>query len=144
MKVLIATDGSTWSHDAMVEASRLVPLKDAEVHVVAVASLAPLMTGYEAAAAMTTLVIEREEATATLNAAKAVGDLAALGISATPHERTGDPGDEIVALARELQADLVVIGSHGKNFFERLFMGSTSDAVAHRWHGAVLVVRPKA
>lgn len=142
MKILIATDGSPWSHDAIREAARLLPLKGAEVHVVSVASLVPLMMGYEATAAGAALVVERELAIAHVDAEKAVALLAALGVAATAHEREGEAAHEILALGRELAPDLVVLGAHGKNALERLFLGSTSDAVIHRWPGAVLVVRP--
>jgi nucleotide-binding universal stress UspA family protein len=142
MKVLIATDGSTWSHAAIREAARLLPLKDAEVHVVSVANLVPLMTGYESAAAVT-MVVDREIAAARIDAEKAVAILAELGVTATAHEREGEAAREILALGRELAPDLVVLGAHGKNALERLFLGSTSDAVIHRWGGAVLVIRPR-
>lgn len=143
MKILIATDGSPWSHDAIHEAARLLPLRDAEVHVVSVASLVPLMMGYEASAAGAALVVEREIKHAHLDAEKAVALLAELGVQATAHDREGEAAREILALGRELAPDLVVLGAHGKNALERLFLGSTSDAVIHHWGGAVLVVRPK-
>lgn len=143
MKILIATDGSPWSHDAIREAARLLPLKDAEVHVVSVASLVPLMMAYEPSPAGVALVVERELAHARLDAAKAVALLAELGVPATAHEREGEAAHEILALGRELAPDLLVLGAHGKNALERLFLGSTSDAVIHRWPGAALVVRPR-
>ena len=142
MKILIATDGSPWSHDAIREAARLLPLRDAEVHVVSVASLVPLMMGYETTTAAAALVVEREVVHARLDGAKAVALLAELGVPATAHEREGDAAHEILALGRELAPDLIVLGAHGKNALERLFLGSTSVAVIHRWPGAVLVVRP--
>ncbi len=144
MKILIATDGSAWSHDAIREAARLLPLKDAEVHVVSVANLVPLMMSYETTASAAALVIDREVAGAKIDAAKAVALLTELGIPATAHEREGEAPHEILALGAELKPDLIVLGAHGKNALERLFLGSTSDAVIHHWPGAVLVVRPKA
>ena len=144
MKILIATDGSTWSHDAIREAARLLPLKDAEVHVLSVANLVPLMMNYETTAVAAALVVDREVTAAKLDAAKAVALLAELGVAATPHERDGEAAREILALGRELAPDLIVLGAHGKNALERLFLGSTSDAVIHHWAGPVLVIRPRA
>ena len=143
MKVLIATDGSSWSHDAIREAARLLPLQEAEVHVLAVANLVPLMMNYETTAVAAALVVEREVANAFAEADRAVALLAELGVKATAHERDGEAGHEIVAFAKALAPDLLVIGAHGKNALERLFLGSTSDAVIHHWGGAVLVIRPK-
>ena len=144
MKILIATDGTPASEGAIREAARLLPLKDAEVHVACVADLLPLVAGYEASAAAATIVIEQQLAGAHLDGAKAVALLAELGVPATAHDREGDPATEILALGRSLAVDLLVLGAHGKNGFERLIFGSTSDAVAHRWDGAVLIVRPQA
>lgn len=79
-----------------------------------------------------------------LDGAKAVALLASLDVAATAHDREGEPATEILALGRELGADLLVLGSHGKNGLERFFVGSTSDDVAHGWGGALLIVQPKA
>lgn len=144
MKVLIATDGSAISEAALREAARLLPLTTAEVHVACVANLMPMLAGYEPTAVASALVIDRELAGAHLDGVKAVALLESLGVTATAHDREGDPATALLALGRELDADLIVVGSHGKNGFERLFFGSTSDAVAHHWGGAVLIVRPKA
>ena len=50
---------------------------------------------------------------------------------------------EIVALAEELQADLIVIGSRGLGGVRRALMGSVSDSVVRHAHCPVLVVRPE-
>ena len=42
---------------------------------------------------------------------------------------TGDPADEIVALAEEEKADLIVMGTHGRTGLGRLLMGSVAEAV---------------
>lgn len=144
MKILIATDGTPTSHAALREAARLVPLAAAEVHVVAVADLTPLVLTNEATAFAAAHVVDREIAHAMADAERAVALLAELGVAATAHERDGDAATQILALAAELAPDLVVVGAHGKNALERLVLGSTSDAVVHGWRGAVLVVRPKA
>jgi universal stress protein A len=49
---------------------------------------------------------------------------------------------EIVRLADKLEADLVVIGSHGHRGIQRL-LGSTASSVLHRANCDVLVVRAK-
>lgn len=53
----------------------------------------------------------------------------------------GLAADEIVRVAEEVQADLIIVGSHGKKAVDRLFMGSVSTAVVHRAKQPVLVVR---
>jgi nucleotide-binding universal stress UspA family protein len=60
------------------------------------------------------------------------------------HLAAGDAAKQILQLASDLQADVIVVGSHGKKALERLMMGSVSQAVVRKAQCAVLVARPKA
>ncbi len=53
----------------------------------------------------------------------------------------GRPDAEIVRLAEELQAGLIVVGSRGLGGVRRALMGSVSDSVVRHAHGPVLVAR---
>jgi nucleotide-binding universal stress UspA family protein len=53
----------------------------------------------------------------------------------------GAPKQAIVEEAEEWGADLIVVGSHGYGFWERMFLGSVSSAVVHHAPCSVLVVR---
>ncbi len=55
----------------------------------------------------------------------------------------GKPAKEILALAEELGADLILIGTHGRTGLPRLVMGSTAEHVVREAGCPVLVVRPK-
>jgi nucleotide-binding universal stress UspA family protein len=66
---------------------------------------------------------------------------AAGGIVTQAHLRVGRPDEEIVALAEELGAGLIVIGSRGLGGIRRALMGSVSDSVVRHAHCPVLVVR---
>jgi nucleotide-binding universal stress UspA family protein len=59
------------------------------------------------------------------------------------HARIGQPVREILDLAEEIGADLIVIGSHGRGAVGRLLLGSVSTAVLHGARCPVLVVRVK-
>lgn len=54
---------------------------------------------------------------------------------------TGHPVDQIVHQAEKLDADLIVIGSHGRGGLADVTMGSTSRRVLRRCAMPVLVVR---
>lgn len=148
MKILLTTDGSACSHHAIREATRLLPLRDAAVTLLAVTA-PPLvgmdpMVGYGLADGLTdTMQLERDVEATHTHLVEARRLLQEAGIQVTELEREGDPAGTILETARELQADLIVVGSHGRNAVERLLLGSVSEAVLHRWHGAVLVVRPQ-
>jgi nucleotide-binding universal stress UspA family protein len=60
-----------------------------------------------------------------------------------PHLRWEAPADEIAQLAADLDADLVVVGTHGRRGLSRLMMGSVAENVVRLAPCPVLVVRPK-
>ena len=61
-------------------------------------------------------------------------------VSATYLQPVGDPAAELVDAARELEADLVVLGRRSRSL-RRVVLGSVSDAVVRRAPCDVLVVR---
>ncbi len=66
------------------------------------------------------------------------------GIEEVPHEahvREGKPFVEIIKVARELEADVIVIGSHGQSGLAETLFGSTAERVVRKAPCAVLVVR---
>jgi nucleotide-binding universal stress UspA family protein len=62
------------------------------------------------------------------------------GKVAEAHTAAGRPGAEIVKLAEELGAGLVVLGSRGFGALKRAPMGSISNSVVRHAHGSVLIV----
>ena len=54
----------------------------------------------------------------------------------------GHPAREIVAQAERLPADLLVMGTHGRGGFERLFLGSVTEKVLRSTGVPVLTVPP--
>jgi nucleotide-binding universal stress UspA family protein len=59
------------------------------------------------------------------------------------HVRIGRPADEILALASEVGADLIIIGSKGVTGIERLMLGSVSEQVVREAKCTVEVARSK-
>ena len=51
---------------------------------------------------------------------------------------------EILVQAERLQSDLVVLGTHGRSGFERLFLGSTTEKVLRKARCPMMTVPPKA
>lgn len=60
---------------------------------------------------------------------------------ADAHLALGDADKEIVRLAEDMHADLIVVGSRGLGGVRRALMGSVSDSVMRHAHCSVLVVR---
>ncbi|MGP0063750.1 MAG: universal stress protein [Isosphaeraceae bacterium] len=53
----------------------------------------------------------------------------------------GDPANEILQMARELGADLIVMGTQGRTGLDRLILGSTAESVLARADCPVMVVK---
>jgi nucleotide-binding universal stress UspA family protein len=56
----------------------------------------------------------------------------------------GEPAGGIIDLAREVSADLIVIGSHGRTGLSRLLMGSIAEHVVRKAACPVLTVKTPA
>lgn len=65
----------------------------------------------------------------------------AAGIKVEFHQVSGTPAADICGLARNWQADLIVVGRGGKSGISELFLGSVSNWVMHHAPCSVLVVQ---
>lgn len=63
------------------------------------------------------------------------------GVSAQWQLKVGDPGSAIRDCAKAWQADLVVLGRHGRRGLAEVFLGSVSNYVIHYVPCSVLVVQ---
>ncbi len=64
----------------------------------------------------------------------------AMGIDATAYTRAGNPSKEIAALADELGADMIVVGTRGHGSLRGAFSGSVSHDLIKRAHVPVTVL----
>ena len=62
------------------------------------------------------------------------------GVSAKSTQLVGQPEEKICEFAKDVNADLIVIGSHGRTGLSELFLGSVSNYVSHHVPCAVLIV----
>ena len=63
------------------------------------------------------------------------------GTVAQTHLRVGVAAKEIVEVAEEIDAGLIVVGSRGQGGIRRALMGSVSDSVVKHAHCPVLITR---
>jgi nucleotide-binding universal stress UspA family protein len=146
MKTILATDGTKYSEAAAGILDKLSLGRGDEIRVVCVIDMAmPLAVDvYGGIMPDTTLI----ESAARENASQVLEDtMNRLRERFNEVEITGDilfgsPDSRIVEAAEELSAELIVIGSHGYNRWERMLLGSVSDSVVHHAHCSVLVARP--
>ena len=68
------------------------------------------------------------------------GELAGSGLHTTASEREGSVVEEILKAAREISADLIVMGSHGHGSVYCLLVGSVTEGVLKAGERPVLLV----
>jgi nucleotide-binding universal stress UspA family protein len=68
-------------------------------------------------------------------------DLRQRGIKASRRVQTGAPSEEIVKIAEEERADLIVMGTHGRAGLNHLLLGSVAERVVRLATCPVLTVR---
>ena len=144
--ILLATDGSKEAQLAATTAADLAKSTGSELHVVYVGHMPPVF--YESPGAwaldpeLQGRMGERAEEGARTKLEEEVQRVReAGGEVAEVHARLGRPDAEIVGLADELGAGLIVLGSRGLGPLRRALMGSVSDSVVRHAHCPVLVVR---
>jgi nucleotide-binding universal stress UspA family protein len=62
----------------------------------------------------------------------------------SPRTVSGYVEDEILLRIREWKPDLVILGTHGRNGFERFLLGSVATRIVHNGDANVLIVPPAA
>ncbi len=138
-RILLATDGSEEAELATRVAVELANSTGSELHLVHV-KLLPITPPYpEVLDWREDLERADREAQELLDEqVKMVED--AGGTVAGVHSREEQPAEEIVALAEELGAYVIVVGSRHRRRIRRAFAGSVSDWVVRHARCSVLVV----
>jgi nucleotide-binding universal stress UspA family protein len=139
-RILLATDGSKEAELAASTAADLAKGTGSELHLVTVALEYPYVYAYYDVRHPAEVERHRQEAQKILDQ-QVDRVVEAGGSGAKAHVSMGVPDEEIVVLAEELGADLVVVGSRGLGGMHRTLMGSVSDSVVRHAHCPVLVVR---
>ncbi len=142
--ILLATDGSLQAEQATKAAIELANATGSELHLVHVGVVpnclgdGPGTMGYDG---LLYEQIEREarEALRKLTWRTKVAG----GTVVATHLRLGGVADEIIGLAEEIGAGVIVMGSRGRGRLRRFLLGSVSGSVVRRARCSVLVVRPE-
>jgi nucleotide-binding universal stress UspA family protein len=139
-KILIATDGSDSSHEAVVFGLELAEEQGAWAHVVHVAPLVDAVPYSNFGFIAPTLPHEFDDRDYE-PLQKAVELATEKGIRVQTELLKGKPADEIVAYADSIDADLIVVGSRGHGAFTSALIGSVSRGVLRESRRPVLIVR---
>jgi nucleotide-binding universal stress UspA family protein len=146
MRILITTDGSDFSRAAVEKCCQMVVKpEETAIKIVSVYDLTLPLDVFPAPSEFS----DRLESGAREQAEEFAREAEALirehfphsNIDLTTQTAVGAPEKILIEEAKEWNADLVVVGSHGRGFWGRILLGSTTDALVHHAPCSVLVVR---
>jgi nucleotide-binding universal stress UspA family protein len=143
-KILLATDGSKEAQLAATTAADLAQRTNSELHVVTVGADLPLYELPDHPGRFEDMVREQRRQAEELleQQAKVIEEWGATVNER--HLREGRADEEIIILAEEIGAGLIVMGSRGHGRIRRALLGSVSDAVVRHAHCPVTIVRDTA
>jgi len=141
-RIVVGTDGSESSFDAVKQAVTLASATKAELHIVCVASLAADL----ALRGVTPLAIpanyDEEAKKAAADAVESAVQIAkAAGIAPAVHVLAGDASSALMDFCKTNNADLLVVGAHGMTGAARFLLGSVPNRCAHHAPCSVLIAR---
>lgn len=137
LKVLVATDGSSFADAAIDYAANWYWPANTEFRVINIieplSSLGPPTTHYKMASEL-------------LSASEDLVLKAALKLrnknwKVSNHVRGGFAAEEIINEAKEWEADLIIVGTHGRKGVSRFLLGSVAESVAAHAPCSVTVVK---
>ena len=147
MKIIIATDGSNYGASALNFAERVICEAGSEVEIVTVIEPA-------AGTELETIIESTEQLTNPDNPEcraavelleRSKGTLAEAcsgkGVSISTKVLAGPAARSIVEEAESWNAELIIVGSHGRGFWSRTLLGSVSDRIVSHANCAVMTVR---
>ncbi len=156
MKIIIAYDGSAFADAAIEELGRAGFPADSEIAVLSVADAWELPEIVGNVSDSGGRVSQKNIAAIQQHLEKVIADTSVLAESAaarirtmfpdatvSAESRTGKPAVELLKFSDEWQADLIVVGSHGRGFVGRAILGSVSMKVLHEAQCSVRIARKR-
>jgi nucleotide-binding universal stress UspA family protein len=143
-RILIPVDGSDTSNKALTAALQLARDASAQVRLIHVVDELAYLRGYEAYAAYSAELIEvaQKVGNKILEDAMAIAQAAGVEVDQVLFEKYGEYlGETVADAAKRWNADLIVVGTHGRRGVGRMFLGSGAEQIIRLAPVHVLVVR---
>lgn len=136
-RILLAYDGSLEGRRALREGALLAHRYQAHVYLLSVAGHPGVLLAEGAFAG----AVGEQQRQLREVFDEAVERLKLMGLKTTARLVAGDPATEIIAFAREVKADLVVVGHRRKNLIERWWSGTSGAYISDQLTCSLLVSR---
>jgi nucleotide-binding universal stress UspA family protein len=142
--IVVGTDGSETATIAVTRATALAEMTGATLHIVHAHRAIALSESAMAATAGVAVDVEGINKSLEVHANE-VCDQAAVparanGVKVQTHAAEGDPADALLAVARDVGADLLVVGNRGMSGKLRFVLGSVPNKVSHHCPCSLLIV----
>lgn len=140
--IVVPTDFSELAGSVFPLARRMADALDAQIHCLHILRDTPYYEGLEVvlAASLPTTDDILDEAKEKL-AAYVKSELPELADRVVPVVKIGTPFVQIIRYAREMNAEMIVISTHGHTGLRHVLLGSTTEAVVRQADCPVLSVR---
>jgi len=133
----VAYEGSSFSDAALRQGAELAGVCKSEVHLLGIVATTAAMAIAESFGPSDVLGFEQRDLQRIVEAA--VQGLRSQGLSVTASVRFGDPAIEIVAYAREVDANLIVLGHQSRGTLTHWLQGSVGAHLLHHLPCSLLI-----
>lgn len=139
--IVIATDGSENTQNAISHGIEIAKLTGANVFALHVVNTSPIISDNWTIGRENIYEILRSEGEKALSEVKKLGEDSGVEIKGILLE--GHPSNEITDFAEKNKMDLIVMGTLGKTGFDKFLLGSVAEKVVRGSKVPVMVVRGK-
>jgi nucleotide-binding universal stress UspA family protein len=146
-KILIAMEDSQYSDKAAAYGFALARKLEAEVGLIHVNEI-PAGTPYiadpminEPPIVLPEMIHIQEEN--SKNLLSRISNTFGKGVTTYQFQKLGNPKDEILAVAAEWQADMIILGTHGRTGLDHFIAGSVAESITRHTKCPVLIIPNK-
>ena len=136
-KVLFLTDGSQNSRSALRYAVEICRNFEASLHILSVIEDMPPYLNLEVGSEF----ISQIQETVRSEVVKCADYCETSGVNSSGEIRHGIPYEEIIKYAKEIDADLIVMSTHGHTGLSHILLGSVAEKIVRYAHCPVLTTR---
>ncbi|MGZ7037178.1 MAG: universal stress protein [Thermoanaerobaculia bacterium] len=144
-RILVPTDFSAASRAALREAVAVAEACSAELVVLYADTLVPsLIVEQELPNKFLDMKEPDQKSAIEGHLRKSIDEIVPKSVSVVPLVVIGSPATTILSIAKEKNADWIVMGTHGRTGVERLFAGSVTEEVLRHADRPVLAIHAAA
>jgi nucleotide-binding universal stress UspA family protein len=140
--IVVGTDGSETAQEAVRQAAALARLAGSTLHVVTAYGATTAVSALAGAAgyASEALSLPQQQTDAETLLDRTLTGIDVDGLEVAVRARQGEAAEVLMAVARDVEADLIVVGSRGLTGARRFLLGSVPNRIAHHAECSVHIV----